>query len=116
MVAVLHMPRKIESSAKGAERRIFPRKVVHTRVDSVRMDHTLQAHRNPQVSLSLRDLSLGGISAISHTPLSAGERLTVYFPPQGATRGWDAYGRVIRCEPSGVGYRVAVEFDPLPAA
>lgn len=115
MVATLQMPRRIESK-KGAERRIFPRKVVHTRVDGVRMDHTIQAHREPQVSLALRDLSLGGISAISQTPMDAGERLTVYFPPQGATRGWDAYGRVIRCEPSGVGYRVAVEFDPLPAA
>jgi hypothetical protein len=31
-------------------------------------------------------------------------------------RGWDAVGRVLRCDPSGLGYRVAVEFDPLPAA
>jgi hypothetical protein len=115
MVAVLHMPRRIESSTV-AERRMFPRKVVHTRVDSVRLDHTIQARRQPQVSLALRDLSVGGISAISQTPLEHGERLTVFFPPQGASRGWDAYGRVIRCEPSGMGYRVAVEFDPLPAA
>jgi hypothetical protein len=42
--------------------------------------------------------------------------VSVFFPPQGASRGWDAYGRVIRCEPSGMGYRIAVEFDPLPAA
>lgn len=115
MVAVLQMPRRIETS-KGAERRVFPRKVVHTRVDSVRMDHTVQARRQPQVSLALRDLSAGGISAISHMPLESGERLTVFFPPQGASRGWDAYGRVVRCEPSGLGYRVAVEFDRLPAA
>src|SRR5262245_7383646 len=88
MVAVLRMPRHIESD-QGAERRMFPRKVVHTRVDSVRMDHSIQARRQPQVSLALRDLSLGGISAISGMPLEAGERLTVFFPPQGSSRGWD---------------------------
>jgi hypothetical protein len=49
-------------------------------------------------------------------PLQKGERLSVFFPPQGVNRGWDAYGRVVRCEPSALGYRVAVEFDPLPAA
>jgi hypothetical protein len=82
----------------------------------MRHDHTIDALRQPQLSLALRDLSLGGLSAISQTPLGPGERLTVFFPPQGTTRGWDAYGRVLRCEPSGFGYRVAGEFDPLPAA
>ena len=46
----------------------------------------------------------------------AGERLNVIFPPQAYRGGWDAYGRVIRCDPSSIGYRVAVAFDPLPAA
>ena len=62
------------------------------------------------------DLSLGGMSAVSQIPLNRGERVTFFFPPQGAMRGWDAYGRVVRCDPSAMGYRVAVEFDPLPAA
>jgi hypothetical protein len=98
MVALLTMPRS--ESRRQAERRLFPRKEIHTRVEGRRLDHTLTARRDPHVSLALRDLSLGGLSA----------------PPQGAARGWDAYGRVIRCEPSGIGYRVAMEFDPLPAA
>jgi len=72
--------------------------------------------RHPHLALALRDLSLGGLSAISQLPVEQGERLTVFFPPQGTQRGWDAYGRVLRCEPSGFGYRIAVEFDPLPAA
>ncbi|HMB96749.1 MAG TPA: PilZ domain-containing protein [Tepidisphaeraceae bacterium] len=100
----------------GAERRVFPRKEIHARVDGMRLDHTIEAHRQPQVSLAVRDLSLGGMSALSHMPLDNGERVSVFFPPQGAMRGWDAYGRVLRCEPSNMGYRVAVEFDPLPAA
>ena len=76
----------------------------------------LHARQQPQLSFALRDLSLGGLSAISPTPISRGERLAVFFPQQGESRGWDAYGRVIRCDPTGAGYRVAVAFDPLPAA
>jgi PilZ domain len=115
MVALLRMPTRIGPDTR-AERRMFPRKEVHTRVEGKRLDHTIRARREPQVSLALRDLSVGGMSALSQTPLDCGERVSVFFPPQGASRGWDAYGRVIRCEPSGLGYRIAVEFDPLPAA
>jgi hypothetical protein len=100
----------------GAERRIFPRREVRTRVAGMRLDHSLPARQQPHLSLSLRDLSLGGLSAVTDAPVSAGERVSVYFPPEGLRQGWDAYGRVIRCQPSGVGYRVAVAFDPLPAA
>ncbi len=116
MVALLQSPYQIGHDNSESERRNFPRKEIHTRVEGHRLDHTLAAHRQPQLSLALRDLSLGGLSAISHTPLLSGERISVFFPPRGASRGWDAYGRVIRCKPSGFGYRVAVEFDPLPTA
>src|SRR5215475_4227115 len=119
MVALLKMPNPFARAAgpdQGADRRMFPRKEVNARIDGLRHDHTIAAHRQPQLSLHLRDLSLGGLSAISQTPLDSGEKLTVFFPPQGTKRGWDAYGRVLRCEPSGFGYRVAVEFDPIPAA
>jgi hypothetical protein len=115
MVALLRMPRRIGPDT-AVERRMFPRKEVHTRIEGVRLDHTIRARREPHVSLALRDLSVGGMSALSQTPLERGERVSVFFPPQGASRGWDAYGRVVRCEASGMGYRVAVEFDPLPAA
>ena len=116
MVALLKMPMRIAPESDAADRRNFPRKEIHAHVESKRLDNTIAAHREPQLNLALRDLSLGGLSAISHLPLEKGERLSVFFPPQGPMRGWDAYGRVIRCEQSGVGYRIAIEFDPLPAA
>jgi hypothetical protein len=100
----------------GAVRRMFPRLPVRAEVVSRRLDHSIVAHKAPKLNLSLRDLSLGGLSAISDTMLQAGERVTVFFPPQGINRGWDAYGRIVRCDPSTFGYRVAVEFDALPAA
>jgi hypothetical protein len=104
-------------AATGAERRMFPRKECNVRVQGKRLDHSIEARQQPQLSFMLKDLSLGGLAGMSATPVGRGERITVFFPPEGPARGWDAYGRVIRCEPSQAGgYRVAVAFDPLPAA
>ena len=133
MVALLKMPPRLTTGLSydgvpvavpadgGAERRAFPRKEITARIEGKRIDHSLPALREPHMTMSLRDLSAGGLSAISPAPLQAGERLTVSFPPQtigeGQLRGgWDAVGRVIRCMPSAFGYRIAVEFDALPAA
>jgi hypothetical protein len=115
MVAVLKMPAHL-SNDLGSERRMFPRKEFHVAVTGKRLDHSIPAHQAPRLSLALRDLSLGGLSAIADHPVAAGEHLSVVFPPTGALRGWDAFGRVLRCDPSGMGYRIALEFDPLPAA
>lgn len=123
MVALLKMPRLTSTPADEAvrgpmtlERRVFERKEARYHVEGHRVDHTLMARRQPHLSLALRDLSVGGLSAVSDVRLEEGERLAVFFPPQGIRSGWDAYGRVVRCEPSALGYRVAVEFDSLPAA
>lgn len=116
MVALLTKPLLRISEQDGAERRMFPRKELHSRVEGRRMDHSVLAHRQPHLRLALRDVSLGGLSAISQGPIERGERVAIFFPPEGARHGWDACGRVLRCEPSALGYRVAVEFDPLPAA
>jgi hypothetical protein len=115
MVAMLQMPASFRVE-NPAERRMFVRKEIHANVHGKRLDHTIDALRQPQINLALRDLSLGGLSALSDVPVGRGERLSISFPPHDAGHGWDAYGRVIRCEPSGIGYRLAMEFDPLPAA
>ena len=101
---------------RALERRVFPRKEVRAQIDGLRLDHTLPALQRPSLKLILNDLSYGGLSALSDTPLATGEHVSVHVPPNGLSGGWNAYGRVIRCTPSGMGYRVAVEFDPLPAA
>ena len=115
MVALLKMPNRFTAAARD-ERRMFPRKEVQYHVEARRRDHSAVAQQHPQLSLTLRDLSLGGLAGVSDVPLESGERISVYFPPQGASRGWDAHGRVIRCFWNGNGYRVAVEFDPMPMA
>jgi hypothetical protein len=82
MVALLKMPRRIGPET-GAERRVFTRREVHARIEGKRMDHTIQAHIQPHLSLALRDLSFGGMSAISQTPLAQGE---IRRGPHGADR------------------------------
>ncbi len=123
MVALLKMPGRFTSgssesidSINWSERRNFVRKDVQCRVQGRRLDHSVTAHRSPFMALATRDLSYGGCSAISDHALDVGERVSIFFPPSGAQRGWDAFGRVLRCNESPAGYRVAVEFDPLPAA
>src|SRR5579862_5167069 len=107
MVALLKMPsylpadpwQKTEADSQNpwADRRVFPRKEIHAQVQGHRLDHTIEARQEPRLSLQLRDLSLGGLSALADRPLNKGEHLTVSFPAQGTLRGWDAYGKVIRC-------------------
>src|SRR5579862_4772910 len=112
MVAYLTLPNR-NSAAKGSERRIFPRTEMHSSIEGRRLDHSIEARRQPRMVLALRDVSLGGLSAISDAPLNRGEKLAVTFPGNnGSTRSWDATGRVIRCDASSFGYRIAVEFDP----
>jgi hypothetical protein len=116
MVALMQSP-TLSLTGSGAERRMFPRKEINARVEGRRLDHSIEARQQPQLTFMLRDVSLGGLSALSNMPIGRGEHVSVFFPPQGPARGWDAYGRVIRCEASVAGgYRVAVAFDPLPAA
>ena len=106
-------------SPRGIDRRIFPRKDVEMRVSGKRLDHTVEARRDPVLTFKTRDVSVGGLRAVSQCPLKVGERVSVFFPPEGASRGWDAIGRVVRIEPSYANepeQTVAVEFDPLMAA
>jgi hypothetical protein len=110
--ATAHVP----AAAKDAERRMFPRKVWRASVEGRRLDHSIHARQQPQLTLELRDLSVGGLSAMTQLPLEKGERVAVFFPGEGIQRGWNAWGQVVRCEPTALGYRVALQFDPLPAA
>jgi hypothetical protein len=95
---------------------MFARKEQKMIAEATRLDHSIVAHRQPKLRLAVRDMSVNGMSAFSETPVQKGEHIGVSFPGEGGQRAWGAYGRVVRVEPSALGYRVAVEFDPLPAA
>jgi hypothetical protein len=97
-------------------RRIFERKPAEGEATGHRIDHTISARQNPRLTLNLRDLSAGGLGVLADRPLNEGEHLTVEIPRRGLVPGWDAVGRVVRCEPSAMGYRVGLEFDSRMAA
>lgn len=115
MVALLKMPENV-IPMNPADRRVFPRREIHAEVQSRRLDYSIPALKQPKLTLSLHDLSLGGLAASVDHPLNAGERLDVFFPPAESRGGWSAVGRVLRCYPSVTGYKIAVEFDPIPMA
>lgn len=115
MVALVHQPMRLIPDA-ATERRVFPRTVSHGSVQTRRLDHDLSARRHPNLTMQLRDVSVGGLSAIADIPLNRGERVNVHFAANDIRGGWAAYGRVLRCTPSAAGYRIAVEFDPMPMA
>ncbi|QNN22080.1 PilZ domain-containing protein [Planctomycetales bacterium ZRK34] len=95
-------------------------------VTAVRRDHDMRIHRRPVCSLRLRNLSDGGIGAISDIPLSPDERISVYFQPHGADQGFELVGHVVRCQPLRAGqtdkdlpvtgYEIGLRFDPATAA
>src|SRR5260370_7271226 len=112
MVALLKMPGSYKLDP--SERRMFTRKEIQARIEGKRLDHSVPARQQPHVSLALRDLSLGGLSALSEQPLGTGERVAIYFPPQGVRRGWYACRRVTRNDTSHFAYLTPFPFYPLP--
>jgi hypothetical protein len=83
MVAALKMPLRLSAVHDQDDRRMFPRKESSSVAKGRRVDNTLEARQEPQLNLHLRDLSLGGLSAISPLPLQRGEKLVVFFPREG---------------------------------
>lgn len=98
------------------DRRVFPRTDCNEQIEVRRTDHSIIARQQPRLEMEMRDVSVGGCCAISDVPVNAGERLAVRVGRKGLAAGWHAFGKVVRCEVSGTGWRVAVEFDALPAA
>jgi hypothetical protein len=113
MVAL--MQEHLDFDTAAAERRIFGRIRMHAQADATRLDNTIVARRQPRLQLNVRDVSVGGLSALADQPVLEGETIAVRFPMRLGAPNW-SYGHVVRCEPSALGYRLAVEFDPLPAA
>src|SRR6266568_4697273 len=108
--------RRDKPQVPSADLRMFARTEQKMIAEAHRLDHSLIARRQPRLRLAVRDLSVNGMSAISDQPVEKGEHVGVSFPAEGGQRAWGAYGRVVRCEPSAMGYSLAVEFDPLHAA
>jgi hypothetical protein len=98
------------------ERRRHARHRARLRAEARRLDNTLLAKRSPRLALTVGDISEGGLSAVTRSPVEVGERLAVLFSPDQPARIGRTLGRVIRCEPVANGWRIAMRFDPMQAA
>src|SRR2546421_4686147 len=92
MVALLKNPSHLKINP-GTERRMFKRMDCHVSLEARRLDFSLAARRDPRVALEMRDISISGCGARTETPMLRGERVSLYFPPQGENPAWDAIGR-----------------------
>jgi hypothetical protein len=85
-------------------------------VDGRRLDHSLCARREPRARLIVHAYDCDHAAGTSDIPLLVGEHMMLRFPARAGRLAWNAFGRVVACEAHADGYRVTIDFDPLPAA
>ena len=85
---------------------------LHTRVQTLRL--LPEAGNAAKDVCSIRVSACGddGICGMTDLRLEPAEPVAMFFPPNGAQRGHDAYGYVTSCKPTPVGFEVAVRFTP----
>ena len=102
-----------------SERRRTSRYVIAGRVTAVQQPPDTEEHRNRICSLELMNMSDSGMGVISSEPIAVDSSITVFFPPHGPERGFDLYGRVVRCLPcveDRQGHMVGIRLEKRQAA
>lgn len=94
-------------SDQDDERRLFPRRPAYGSI------HGIVTSDHQPIQLELKDWSVGGVGAYTNRMIHRGASVMLSFPPDGMKRGFNARGRVVRCEPSATGYRIGIQFDRL---
>ncbi|MDP6379880.1 MAG: PilZ domain-containing protein [Phycisphaerae bacterium] len=85
------------SETQRDNRRKWQRRILQMPVEAVRTQRE-PGEPSRVVNLRLQDVSQGGLGATSPVMLSAGEHITVFFPPIGTQPGRDLLASVVRCE------------------
>jgi hypothetical protein len=112
----LHRPDEDRSDAIPFDRRLAVRRTIRGHVTAVRREEREDGACNRICALNLLDMSSTGLGAFCQEPIPDGATITVFFPPHGADRGFDAYGKVLRCDAVDGRYRVGIEFVGRAAA
>lgn len=98
------------------ERRLHHRRSIHGRVTAIRTPRPGQEQPAMICPLTLCDMSDTGLGAISQEPLEPGSTITVLFPPHGPEKGFDLYGKVVRCNTRSEGHEIGIQFSRQVAA
>lgn len=104
------------SDAIPFDRRLAVRRPVSGHVTAVRREQREDGGHNRICALHLVDMSSLGLGAFCQEAIAEGTAITVFFPPHGPDRGFDAYGQVLRCEQVEGRYRVGIQFVGRAAA
>lgn len=98
------------------ERRRAERHYISGRVTAVSNGGINGGPRNRITPLQLLNLSDTGVAAIAQEQVPVDSLITIFFPPHGPERGFDAVGKVVRCRPYQHGHEIGIVFDRKPAA
>ena len=97
-----------ESINSWPERRRHPRGEMQISLQCIRLDPD---GGDVLETLSMLDISRGGMGAICDRPFYPGQRALICMPlsPEGGQR--NIYATIVRCRQMGKAYRVGFEFD-----
>lgn len=98
------------------ERRTATRRPISGHVTAVRYEKRDDGMHNRICSLTLVDTSDFGIGAFCQDVVPVGTTITVFFPPHGPDRGFDVYGKVLRCDAENGRYRIGIQLIGRAAA
>lgn len=98
------------------ERRTSIRRPICGHVTALRCEKRDDGMHNRICALTLVDASDLGLGAFCQEPVPEGSTITVFFPPHGPDRGFDAYGQVLRCESIDGQYRIGIQLVGRAAA
>ncbi len=98
------------------ERRDSNRHALSGRVTALQTRQWEQGAGKRICSLQLSDMSDRGMGVLTQEAMELGSRISIFFPPHGAERGFDMIGRVVRCIPRVNGHEVGIRLEKRLAA
>jgi hypothetical protein len=98
------------------EHRVAPRHRVSGRVTCVQYEAGPDGAQHRIASLQLLNMSNAGVGALAQEPMALNSSVAVFFPPHGPERGFDLFGRVVRCIHRDNGHEIGIRLEARAAA
>lgn len=105
-----------QSDAIPFERRAAVRHGASGHVTAVQCQLQPDGRRSRICSLTMLNISDLGAGVLSQEPLEIGSTITLFFPPHGPERGFDLYGKIVRCNARNSMFEVGIQLTARAAA
>lgn len=115
---IMTTPQAVVSDSLRFERRRADRHPTCGRVTSLQYFGPKGPDQHRKIaSVQLVNISDTGVCVLTQEPVDLDATMTLFFPPHGADRGFDAVGTVVRCNRhDGEHHELGIRFDFKPAA